>query len=68
MVVLDADTYATVGEIADTQGVHGIAVRPGSRARLHEQPARQHCYHFDLQTLKPIATVTAVTGPLFTLR
>src|SRR5213593_783430 len=26
VVVLDADTYAVVGDIPDTQGVHGIAV------------------------------------------
>src|SRR5258708_18887145 len=26
VVVLDADTYAIVGDIPDTQGVHGIAV------------------------------------------
>ena len=25
-VVMDADTYAVVGDIPDTQGVHGIAV------------------------------------------
>src|SRR5437868_11035266 len=25
-IVLDADTYAVVGDIPDTQGVHGIAV------------------------------------------
>src|SRR5262245_42183539 len=28
VVVLDADTEKTVGEIANTQGVHGVAIAP----------------------------------------
>src|SRR5258708_7415647 len=31
-IVLDADSYAVVGDIPDTQGVHGIAIASGLAA------------------------------------
>src|SRR5205814_1760603 len=41
VVVVDADTYAVVGDIPDTQGVHGIAVA-------------SNLYHLDAQSLKEL--------------
>ena len=37
VTVLNLDTEAVVGELADTPGVHGIAVVPGARQGVHQQ-------------------------------
>jgi DNA-binding beta-propeller fold protein YncE len=63
VVVLDADTYATVGEIADTQGVHGIAVAPDLGRGFTSNGRASTVTIFDLKTLKPIATVNTGKNP-----
>ena len=57
VVVLDADTNALVGNIPDTQGVHGIAIVPDAgrgllsrrqdqiRLRICQQWPRQYRHH-----------------------
>src|SRR6266478_7753176 len=63
VVVLDADTYAVVGDIPDTQGVHGIAVASEvgrgftSNGRSNDVPI------FDLKTLKSLGTVKTDGNP-----
>src|SRR5262249_3394170 len=57
VVVLDADTQATVGDIPDTQGVHGIAIA-GDQGRGFVSNGRANTVTvFDLRTLKTISTV-----------
>jgi YVTN family beta-propeller protein len=63
VVVLDADTYATVGEIADTPGVHGIAVAPDLGRGFTSNGRANSVTIFDLKTLKPIATVNTGKNP-----
>jgi DNA-binding beta-propeller fold protein YncE len=57
VVVLDADTYAVVGDIPDTSGVHGIALaRDLGRGFISSGKANTVTI-FDLKTLKAIGTV-----------
>lgn len=57
VVVLDADTDAIVGDIPDTQGVHGIALaRDLGRGFVSDGRANTVTI-FDLKTLKTIASV-----------
>src|SRR5437763_10040984 len=62
VVVLDADSGAAVGDIPDTQGVHGIAIAPDlgrgftSNGRANTVPI------FDLKTLKSRRAVNAGTN------
>src|SRR5207249_9568231 len=56
VVVVDADTYAVVGDFPDTQGVHGIAVA-SELGRGFTSNGRAHSVTiFDLKTLKPTGT------------
>ncbi len=41
VMVLDADSGKSVGDIADTPGVHGIALAPELGKRVHEQRPRR---------------------------
>ena len=62
-VVLDADTYAVVGDIPDTQGVHGIAIA-GDLGRGFTSNGRSNDVTiFDLKTLKPIGNVKTDANP-----
>ena len=45
VMVVDADTGKSVGDIADTPGVHGIALAPETGPRLRQQRARRHGEH-----------------------
>jgi YVTN family beta-propeller protein len=63
VVVLDADTYATVGEITDTPGVHGIAVAPDLGRGFTSNGRANTVTIFDLKTLQPIATVNTGKNP-----
>ena len=63
VVVLDADSFATVGEIPDTQGVHGIAVAPDLGRGFSSNGRANTATIFDLKTLKPIATVNTGKNP-----
>ena len=61
VVVLDADTDAVVGDIPDTQGVHGIALAPDLGRGFTSNGKTNTVTIFDLKTLKTIGTV-AVGG------
>lgn len=64
VVVLDADNYAVVGDIPDTQGVHGVAVAPDLGRGFTSNGRANTVTIFDLKTLKTIATVdTGGQGP-----
>ena len=54
-VVLDADTYAVVGDIADTQGVHGIAVASDLGRGFTSNGRSNDVTVFDLKTFKPLS-------------
>jgi YVTN family beta-propeller protein len=63
VVVLDADTYAIIGDIPDTQGVHGIAIAPDLGRGFVSDGRANTVTIFDLKTLKTLATVKAGTNP-----
>ena len=63
VVVLDADSFATVGEIPDTLGVHGIAIAPGFGRGFTSNGRANTATIFDLKTLKTIATVNTGKNP-----
>ena len=54
-VVLDADTYAVVGDIADTQGVHGIAIASDLGRGFTSNGRSNDVTVFDLKTFKPLS-------------
>ncbi len=61
--VMDTDTYAIVGDIPDTQGVHGIALAPDLGRGFTSNGRANTVTIFDLKTLKTIGTVKAGTNP-----
>ena len=63
VVVLDADTQAVVGDIPDTQGVHGIAIAPESGHGFASNGRANNITMFDLKTLKSLGTSPAGTNP-----
>jgi hypothetical protein len=63
VVVLDADSYAVVGNIPDTQGVHGIAVASDLGRGFTSNGRTNNATIFDLKTLKTIGTVKTGTNP-----
>jgi YVTN family beta-propeller protein len=63
VVVIDADTYATVGEISDTQGVHGIAVVPELGRGFTSNGRANSVSVFDLKTFKTTATIKTGKNP-----
>src|SRR6058998_2452729 len=63
VVVLNADTYAVVGDIPDTQGVHGIAVASDLGRGFTSNGRADSVTIFDLKTLKPIGTVKTDGNP-----
>lgn len=63
VVVLDADSGAVVGDIPDTQGVHGIALAPDLGRGFTSNGRANTVTIFDLKTLKTIATVKVGTNP-----
>lgn len=63
VVVLDADSYAVVGDIPDTQGVHGIAVASDLGRGFTSNGRANTATIFDLKTLKTIGTVKTGTNP-----
>ncbi|HEV2176978.1 MAG TPA: YncE family protein [Terriglobia bacterium] len=63
VMVLNAGTYAVVGDIPDTPGVHGIAIAPDAgRGYISDGRANQVTI-FDLKTLKTIGTAKTGEGP-----
>ena len=63
VVVLDADSGAKVGDIPDTQGVHGIAIASDLGRGFTSNGRANTVTIFDLKTLKTISTVKAGTNP-----
>jgi DNA-binding beta-propeller fold protein YncE len=63
VVVIDADTYAAVGEISDTQGAHGIALAPELGRGYTSNGRANTASIFDLKTLKTIGTVKTGKNP-----
>jgi DNA-binding beta-propeller fold protein YncE len=61
--VMDIDTYAVVGDIPDTQGVHGIALAPELGRGFTSNGRANTVTIFDLKTLKTIGTVNAGANP-----
>lgn len=61
VIVLDADTLKRVGDIPDTEGVHGIAIAPKLGRGFVSDGRADQVTVFDLGTLKTTATVK-VTG------
>jgi len=63
VVVVDADTYAVVGDIPDTQGVHGIAISSDLGRGFTSNGRADSVTIFDLKTLKAIGTVKTDANP-----
>jgi len=63
VVVLDADTQAKVGDIPDTQGVHGIAIATESGHGFVSNGRTNNVTMFDLKTLKTLGLVPTGTNP-----
>ena len=60
VTVFDLDTLAPAGEIADTNGVHGVAVDPKSG---HGFSSSKPVVMFDTKTLATIKTIPVEGGP-----
>jgi DNA-binding beta-propeller fold protein YncE len=63
VAVMDADAYAIVGDIPDTQGVHGIAVAAEFGRGFTSNGRADSVTIFDLKTLKTLGTIKAGTNP-----
>jgi DNA-binding beta-propeller fold protein YncE len=63
VVVLDADTDSVVGDIPDTQGVHGIAIASDAGHGFTSNGRANTATMFDLKTLKTLGTVKTGTNP-----
>src|SRR6266849_5626990 len=63
VMVLDADTHAVVGDIPDTQGVHGIAIASDLGRGFTSNGRTNTATIFDLKTLKTIGTVNTGANP-----
>ncbi len=62
-VVMDADTHAVVGDIPDTQGVHGIAIASDLGRGFTSNGRSNDVTIFDLKTLKLIGNVKTDANP-----
>ena len=63
VVVLDADTQEKVGDISDTQGVHGIAVASEFGRGYVSNGRTNNVTMFDLKSLKTLGLIPAGTNP-----
>jgi DNA-binding beta-propeller fold protein YncE len=63
VIVLDVDAGKVVGEIADTAGVHGIALAPDLGRGFTSNGRAGTVTIFDLKTLAPLGTAKAGTNP-----
>jgi len=63
VVVLNVDTEKVVGEIPDTQGVHGIAFAPELGRGFTSNGRANTVTIFDLSTLQVLGTVKTGEGP-----
>jgi DNA-binding beta-propeller fold protein YncE len=63
VMVIDADTYAVVGDIPSTDGVHGIALAPELGRGFTSNGRANTVTIFDLKTLKNLGTAPTGEGP-----
>lgn len=63
VMVLDSDTGASVGEISNTNGVHGIAIAEDLGRGFTSNGRDNAVTIFDLKTLKPLGTVATGKNP-----
>jgi DNA-binding beta-propeller fold protein YncE len=63
VLVMDADTGTIVGDIPDTQGVHGVAVATEFERGFTSNGGADTTTIFDLKTLKTTGTVKTGAGP-----
>lgn len=63
VMVLDADNYTVVGDIPDTQGVHGIAIASDVGRGFTSNGRNNTVTIFDLKTLKVVGTAPTDQGP-----
>ena len=63
VMVIDADTYAVVGDIPGTDGVHGIALAPEFGRGFTSNGRPNTVTIFDLKTLKVLGTAPTGNGP-----
>jgi YVTN family beta-propeller protein len=63
MVVIDLDRNAVVGEIADTPGVHGIALAPDLKRGFTTNGRENKSSLVDLATLKTLAKIDTGANP-----
>ncbi len=63
VVVIDTNTYAVVGEIANTNGVHGIAVADKLGRGFTSNGRDDSVTIFDLKTLKALDTIKVGKNP-----
>ena len=63
VMVVDADTYAVVGDIPGTEGVHGIALAPEFGRGFTSNGRSNTVTIFDLKTLKVLGTAPTGNGP-----
>ena len=63
VAVIDIDQEAVVGEIADTPGVHGIAVAPKLGLGFTSNGRENKASIFDLKTLKTNSKVDTGENP-----
>jgi YVTN family beta-propeller protein len=61
--VLDADSFALVGTVPNTPGVHGIAIAPEAGRGYISAGKADKAIAFDLQTLKPLAEISVGKKP-----
>ena len=63
VMVVDADSYAVVGDIPGTEGVHGIALAREFGRGFTSNGRTNTVTIFDLQTLKVLGTAPTGNGP-----
>lgn len=63
VIVVDADSYQVVGDIPDTQGVHGIALAPEFGRGFTSNGRTATVTIFDLKTLKKLGEAKTEEGP-----
>ncbi len=63
VIVLDADSLKTVGDIPDTPGVHGVALAPELGRGFTSNGRASSVTIFDLQTLQKLGEAKTDKGP-----
>src|ERR1700730_8557040 len=63
VMVLDGESGATVGDIAETLGVHGIALAPELGRGFTSNGQTNDVTIFDFNTLKPLGRAATGRGP-----